>query len=108
MNKSLPVISDTDFLSQFENQSLDHVHFDRLGHMRVAWLYLNAQDLDSAIHSTCTGIKAYAESLGAKNKFHYTITYALVRVIATRIQALKDCSWKSFIKQSNELNVGSQ
>jgi len=103
MNNSPAEISDSDFLSQFENKSLDHLHFDHLGHLRIAWLYLNAQDLDSAIRSTCTGIKTYAESLGAKDKFSYTITNALVRIMATRIRDLNDRSWQGFIRQNNDL-----
>lgn len=103
MNNSIAKINDSDFLFQFENQSLDHIYFDHLGHLRIAWLYLNAQDVDSAVHSTCTGIKTYAESLGAKDKFHYTITNAFVRIIAKRIHALNDRSWQGFIRQNNDL-----
>jgi hypothetical protein len=50
--------------------------------LRIAWLYLNRTPFEEVKALICSGIKAYAISLGAKDKFHLTITDAIVTVMA--------------------------
>lgn len=85
-------LSDNTFIEQFENQTLPPQHFDHLGHLRIAWLYLNRYSLEQAISRVCGGIKTYAESLGASTKFHFTITDAIVRIMAVRMKPHQDRS----------------
>ncbi len=96
-------LDDETFLAYFENCTLDPECFDHLGHIRLAWLYLNHYDLDTAIQRTCTGIKAYAESLGATRKFHYTLTDAMVRIMAMRIEASDSGSLQQFLDKNPDL-----
>ncbi len=79
-------LNDATFIAQFENQTLSSAHFNHIGHLRLAWLYLERYPLEQAISLVCGGIKAYAESLGASTKFHFTITNAIVRIMAMRMQ----------------------
>jgi hypothetical protein len=101
-------LSDKTFLTQFESKTLDPVHFSHLGHIRLAWLYLNRMPLDTALEKVCSGINSYAISLGANSKFHLTITDALVRIIAKRINASDDKSWSFFLEQNNDLISDAQ
>lgn len=78
-------ISDDKFIEQFENQTLPPNLFDHYGHLRLAWLYLRKYPLPKAIDKVTTGIKAYANSLGATNKFQHTLTEAIVRIMAIRM-----------------------
>ncbi|UUZ49057.1 hypothetical protein LP420_00580 [Massilia sp. B-10] len=55
-----------------------------LSHLRLAALALQAHDVDSAVARTCLSIRAYATHLGAPAKFHWTVTEALVRLLAAR------------------------
>ncbi|MCO7223428.1 hypothetical protein [Pleionea sp. CnH1-48] len=103
MSTTIETLSEQSFLTQFENQTLDPVHFDHLGHLRLAWLYLNDYDLETATHKVCTGIKAYAESLGAHQKFHLTITHSLVQIMASRMSQTTDTNWTSFVEQNSDL-----
>lgn len=96
-------LDDRTFLTQFENQTLDPVHFDHIGHLRLAWLYLNSQDVEDAVQAVCTGIDAYASSLGAHTKFHLTITDALVRIMAQRLEQRPGKSWADFLEDNNDL-----
>ena len=82
-------INDSDFLQQFEDHTLDPSHFDHLGHLRLAWLYLNRYELELAIDKVTNGISGYAASLGATDKFQHTLTEALVRNMADRIKTSK-------------------
>lgn len=103
MKNQYRFLSDEDFLKQFENKSLDHKYFDHIGHIRIAWMYLSVYPLNESIKRTCSGIKGYAESLGAKDKFHLTITTALVHVIFNRISKTNNVGWDDFLKENNDL-----
>lgn len=94
-------LCDSDFMSQFEDLSLDPKHFNHLGHLRIAWLYLGHYDLNEANKRVCSGIKKYAESLGAKDKFNLTVTDSLVRIMAKRID--KTQSWEEFLGANSDL-----
>lgn len=80
-------ITDETFLQQFEKLTLDSKHFNHIGHIRLAWLYICQYGLESAMEKTFVGIPAYAGNLGASDKFHATITDAIVRIIAKRMSA---------------------
>lgn len=74
-------LPDNEFLKQFEAKKLPPEEFTHTGHLRLAWLYINQYELDTAIDKITHGIDAHASSLGAPDKFHYTITEALVRIM---------------------------
>ena len=78
--------TDAEFLQQFENLTLPASEFDHNGHLRIAFIYLQRYELLTAVNKVCTGIKNYATSLGAADKFQHTLTEATVRIMAKRIQ----------------------
>ena len=96
-------MNDADFLQQFENHTLDNKHFNHQSHLRLAWLYLSVNDLNSAIELVCSGIKSYAESLGATTKFHLTMTDATVRIMNQRMLINKTDSWEIFLNENPDL-----
>ncbi|KZN39371.1 hypothetical protein N480_00650 [Pseudoalteromonas luteoviolacea S2607] len=91
------------FLTQFEDLSLNPVHFNHIGHIRIACIYLNKYTEAEAIKKVCTGIRAYAESLGAKDKFNLTVTAMLVKVIANRLKSCEAKTWEAFIASNQDL-----
>lgn len=96
-------LTDDIFLQQFEQLTLDPEHFCHQGHLRLVWLYLNHYDIGTAINRIGTNIKAYAESLGAHDKFNLTITDALARIAASRIKTKPCENWQSFLKLNPDL-----
>lgn len=78
-------LADKEFQIQFEGLSLPESQFDHIGHLRMAFIYLQQNDLADAIEKTCSGIDQYATSLGAADKFNHTLTEATVRIMASRI-----------------------
>ena len=78
------ILEDDVFLSEFESLELSPDHFDHLGHLRLAWLYLRRHPMEQAVEKVASGIKAYASSLGATDKFQHTLTEAIVRIMASR------------------------
>lgn len=77
----LAAMDDQTFASRLEACTLPPEHFNHAGHMRLACLYLAQYPLEEAIARTCATIRAYASHLGAANKYHATITVALVRLL---------------------------
>lgn len=100
-------LSDSNFITQFEQLTLAPQHFDHLGHIRLAWLYLSHSDIETATQKVCSGIKAYAESLGARDKFHFTITYHLVRLIAARQSKAPCANWLEFSEVNQDITKGA-
>ncbi len=103
MKNKVQLINDSDFISRFENKTLDPIHFSHKGHLRVAWLYLTKYDFHSASKAITTGIQNYATSLGATDKFHATITEAFIHIVNKRIGATASGSWESFIENNIDL-----
>lgn len=97
------ILNDQTFIEQFEQCSLDPVHFNHTGHIRLVWLYLQQNEEKIALHKVCEGIKAYAAGLDANEKFHLTITHSLVKLIALRNKSNKVPSWQTFVKQNRDL-----
>lgn len=97
--------SDQAFQHSFEQLTLDPHDFDHCGHLRIAWLYLTQFDKQTALNKTCYGIKTYAESLGAKDKYHHTITYALVEIMALRMDKSPECRncFSRFLDENSDL-----
>jgi hypothetical protein len=96
-------IHDDVFIQEFETLTLKPEYFDHKGHIRLAWLYLQQYDLEIAEQKICFGIKRYAESLGATDKFHFTVTSGLVRIMAKRIEQQTSSNWQSFITHNTDL-----
>lgn len=96
-------LNDQTFISQFEACTLDSQHFNHLGHIRLGWLYVTQNPLQEAIKKTCDGIQRYAGSLGAHDKFHYTLTEAFVRLIAFRQAENPATRFDQFLDQNADL-----
>lgn len=75
-------MTDEQFLSQFHDLTLAPSEFGHAGHLRLAALNLRGCGTAEAITRTCAGIRAYAAHLGAADKFHWSVTEALVRLMA--------------------------
>ncbi|MEC8427855.1 MAG: hypothetical protein VXZ35_05475 [Pseudomonadota bacterium] len=103
MIHTLAEISDSDFIQQFEDCSLDPVYFDHRGHLRLAWLYLSHFEFEEALEKISRGIQLYAGSLGADDKYHATITAAIVRIMAGRMLEPKEQNWQDFLAANRDL-----
>ena len=102
-NSTTEPLNDGEFLMQFKNKTLNPIHFNHVGHLRLSWIYLTHHDLETSIVGVCAGIKEYAESLGANTKFHITITDSLVRIMAKRLEAMAQEDWQSFLDQNRDM-----
>ena len=96
-------IDDATFLAQFRDQTLAAEHFDHRGHLRIAWLYLNRYPVREASDQVCAGIRSLAIMLGAREKFHHTISEALVRIMAGRMAGGERSDFTAFLTANADL-----
>ena len=97
------ILTDREFIAQFEAKALHPQYFNHRGHLRLGWLYLTAYPLDEAITKTCSGIRDYATHLGAKNKFHTTLTVAAVQIVHERMMGSTVTSFDEFLEHNRDL-----
>ncbi|MRV71019.1 hypothetical protein GJ700_04695 [Duganella sp. FT92W] len=96
-------MTDDDFLSRFATCTLAPEHFNHLGHLRLGWILLRRLPADDAVMQACIGIRRYATHLGAADKFHWTITEALLRLLLAGGAADHGQDWQSFLAANMEL-----
>ncbi|WP_246128657.1 N-formylglutamate deformylase [Pleionea sediminis] len=72
---------DREFLHSIENHTLPKEHFNHESHLRLACLYYWQMGFDSGLSKLAHTIRSYAESVGATEKYHATVTYAYFRAV---------------------------
>lgn len=92
--QSLP---DDAFLAAFLDASLPATGFNHLGHLRAAWLLLQRHPLEQAVATTCEGIARLAARLGAPDKYHRTLSEALVRLMAAGGASDPTLPWEDWL-----------
>jgi hypothetical protein len=76
-------MNDHEFLHAFES---GHLHpFPHRDHIRMAWLYLRANDEDTAFHKIRYGIQHLAATLGASTQYQETMTMFWAKAVQTAI-----------------------
>ena len=92
-------MNDDEFFTRLCDCSLAPAQFNHLGHLRLGWICLRRFELDEAIRVACGAIGAYAASLGAADKFHWTMTEALMRLL----WADRALAWPAFVAANADL-----
>lgn len=69
---------------------------DHAAHVRVAWHYLTCEPLPIVLQKLPPRIRRFAESKGATQKYHETMTYAFTCLIHERLARTPSCSWQGF------------
>jgi hypothetical protein len=76
-------MSDDAVLRAFEACQLDPAKFHHADHIRLAWLMIRRYGPTDAETKLLSGIQKFAQHAGAPKKFHYTITIAWTRLVAS-------------------------
>ncbi len=93
-------------LENFEASEIDPDRFDHEAHVYVGWLYLGEYELPEAIARFDAGLKRLVAKLGAETKYHATLTWFFLLLIAERIEA--DEPWQVFRHRNDDLIGGSK
>jgi hypothetical protein len=79
-------LDDASFLTTFEDCSFPADAFDHTQHVRLAWLYLGRLPPLAAIERFSAALRRFAAHHGAAGKYHETITWAFLLLIAERME----------------------
>jgi hypothetical protein len=85
-------------IPKFEAGDIDPDRFDHEAHVYVAWLYVREFPLAEALAKFDAALQRLVIKLGANGKYHTTLTWFFLLVIAERAQS--DQPWYVF-KRSN-------
>ena len=105
MSAIRPAIS----LAEFEASKVDAATFDHEAHVYVAWLYLGSFDTGVAIDRFNAALKRLTQKLGVPGKYHATISWFYMLLIAERRQrqASPGDDWTAFKSANQDLVSGN-
>lgn len=94
---------DDAFLAAFEAGRLDPKAFNHKAHVFAGWLYVRRYPLTEAIARFSHALKAFAKRAEAPTKYHETITWFYMLLIAERQGRGKHQDFKSFLAANGDL-----
>ena len=99
MNDPFPQLT----VEAFEAGAIDPERFDHEAHVYMGWLYLDRFDTDTAIGRFTAALMRLTEKLGIPEKYHATITWFFLLLIAERRLSGSGKSWAEFRAQNDDL-----
>jgi anti-sigma factor ChrR (cupin superfamily) len=97
-------MTDEELVRDFEAGRVPPGGFHHAQHVRVAWHYLRAHGLATALVRFTTGLRAFAAAQGKPDLYHETITTAFMLVIAERLgEPDAPATWDAFAERNPDL-----
>ena len=111
MNTNLPFgpgaaghLSDDQFVAAFESVTLAEDRFRHADHVRLGWIYLGRMSLVDTIARYGEGLRRFAAAHGAPDRYHETVTWALLVIIHQRMRRGGEVrSWTEFAAANADL-----
>jgi len=95
-------LANPDFtIDAFEAGNIDPERFNHEAHVYVGWLYVSKYELPEAISRFDTGLKRLVKKVGAVGKYHATLTWFFLVIIAERANANE--SWQAFRHRNTDI-----
>ncbi len=88
-------------IERFEYGDIEADLFDHEAHVYVAWLFVTKFDLAEAVSRFESGLRRLTRKLGVPNKYHATITWFFMLLIAERSH--EDEGWSVFKARNTDL-----
>jgi hypothetical protein len=90
-------------LKEFERLQVDPESFDHAAHVYVGWELVTTYPLAEAIQRFSGTLKRLTRALNIEGKYHETITWFFMILIAERQSTIQAASWDSFVEASPDL-----
>lgn len=90
-------------LEAFEAGTLDADTFDHESHVYVGWLYLERFALLESIRRYSAALRRLTARLGVPDKYHETITWFYLVLIAERRETTRGHGWFAFRSENDDL-----
>lgn len=94
-------------IAAFENGAIDSQRFDHAAHVRIAWCYLRRHPPLPAISRFLEALERLTERLGARDKYHATVSVFFMLLIAERMAAAPAADWAAFRAANADLIRGA-
>lgn len=101
-------LSDNQFMEQFRNGSFDPELFNHEAHLRLAWLSIDRFGLDQAEENIQHQLQRYVEIVGAKDKYHMTLTIVALKIVNHFMKKSKSDNFHDFIEEFPKLKYAFQ
>ena len=98
-------LTDDQFVYDFSQCTLDPGLFSHEGHLRLAWIHIYNNGLESAITTICGQIENFVNHLNAHDKYNRTLTIAAIKIVYHYMQEAKDDNFFDFILKFPELKT---
>ena len=96
---ALPPVS----IEAFESGAIDVDGFDHEAHIYLGWQYLGRYETTDAIGNFCAALKKLTARLGIPDKYHETITWFYLLLIAERRAKRPQSDWYAFRRNNDDL-----
>ena len=96
-------MSNTDLIDAIEDLTLDPDSFGHVEHVRLGHAYLRHFGLVGSLDRVPRALRRFAEHAGAPDKYHETITCALLVLIHERMAGNPDQEWPAFAASNPDL-----
>lgn len=90
-------------IADFEAGAIDAGRFDHRAHLHVGWCYLRQYPLAEAIARFTAALRALTIRLGAEGKYHETVSWFFMIVIADRMAEAPAGDWEAFRNANRDL-----
>lgn len=97
-------LSDAEFKEQFLSCALNPAVFSHEAHLRLAWLTIEQYGLDKAEQEVEQQLLNFVEFVGAKDKYHKTLTLAAMKIVNHFMQKSGSDNFTDFIQEFPQLN----
>lgn len=96
-------MTDEEFIKSVETCTISHEDFGHPQHIRLGWLYVTQNSLTDAINMCCKSLKRLSGHHGARHKYHETITWIYMLLIADRQARNHSDDFESFRRENTDL-----
>ena len=90
-------------IDDLEQSRIEGGSFDHEAHVYLAWLYLDEYPLTEAIDSFTSALKRLTLKLGVPGKYHHTISWFFMLIIAQRRIGDASADWQNFKEKNPDL-----
>ena len=90
-------------IDDLEQSRIEGGSFDHEAHVYLAWMYLDRYPVTEAIERYTAALKRLTAKLGVPGKYHDTITWFFILIIAQRRIACADVNWTVFKEKNADL-----
>ena len=90
-------------IAAFESGAIDVQRFDHRAHLHVGWCYLREYPLAEAITRFTAALRALTVRVGATGKYHETVSWFFMILIAERMAGMPAGDWEAFGHANGDL-----